>query len=188
MIFLSKQNNTSPGQSSNTEACVSILGLCLAIGLIGGAAALIYGIFIFILLNYVTYSYFFAGLVKGNLTATIGGGAVFGISALFSIILVLVFIYCLKNNNVNSNINQYPTSTHQHQHQHQHNHHVQHGQTSSHELAVISGIHKYDNHSQQQSSKTSSFVLSNQNNGLINNQNYRSVVNTNTKRNNYNRY
>jgi hypothetical protein len=182
MIFLSKQNNTSPGQSSNTEACVSILGLCLAIGLIGGAAALIYGIFIVLLLNYITYSYFFAGLVKGNLTATIGGAAVFGISALFSIILVLVFIYCLKNNNVNSNINQ-------HQHQHQHNHHVQHGQTSSHELAVISGIHKYDNHSQQQQpSKTSSFVLSNQNNGLINNQNYRSVVNTNTKRNNYNRY
>jgi hypothetical protein len=43
MIFFSKRNNAL-AQSSNTEACISILGLAAAIGLLGGAAALIYGI------------------------------------------------------------------------------------------------------------------------------------------------
>lgn len=42
MIFFSKRDNTG-GQSSNIEACVSILGLFLAIGIFGGLAALIYG-------------------------------------------------------------------------------------------------------------------------------------------------
>ena len=42
MIFLSKRPHKSDG-SSGKEACLSIIGLFLAIGLIGGLAGLIYG-------------------------------------------------------------------------------------------------------------------------------------------------
>jgi len=52
MIFFAKRNN-SPTQSSNTEACISILGLAVAIGLLGGAAALIYGMTFVLHLSYI---------------------------------------------------------------------------------------------------------------------------------------
>jgi hypothetical protein len=53
MIFFSKRDDAAR-QSSNMEACVSILGLILAVGLVGGLTVLIYGIFIFVyLLNYI---------------------------------------------------------------------------------------------------------------------------------------
>jgi hypothetical protein len=42
MIFFSKRSREQE-PSSNSEACLSILGLFLAIGIIGGAAGLIYG-------------------------------------------------------------------------------------------------------------------------------------------------
>jgi hypothetical protein len=50
MIFFSKRNN-APEQESTTEACVSIIGLILAIGLIGGLGTLIYGRDRYFLLN-----------------------------------------------------------------------------------------------------------------------------------------
>ena len=43
MIFFSKQKNGGQ-RSSSTEACVSILGLFVAVGVVGGLAALIYGL------------------------------------------------------------------------------------------------------------------------------------------------
>ncbi|CAF2879772.1 unnamed protein product [Rotaria sp. Silwood2] len=126
MIFSSKRSNTRR-RTPSVEACVSILGLFVAIGLIGGVAALIY--------------------VKGSLTGTIGGGIVFGVSAIFSIILVLVVKGCLKNNNVDSNTNETHSSADEHQFKR--NRQVEHEQVSSHEITVISEMHKYDQQQRQ---------------------------------------
>src|SRR5690349_1463975 len=85
---------------------------------------------------YIKYSFFCSGLVKGNLLATIVGGAAFGVSVIFSIILVLVFVYCLKNNNVNSNVNE--QRQHKQNRHRKQNHHVKYERNSPHEIRIIS--------------------------------------------------
>ena len=79
-----------------------------------------------------------------------------GLSAFFSVILALVFIYCLKNNNVESQEEEQHSSTHQRpykrDHHQKHHRHIKHEQTSMQEITVISGVHKYDGHSQHQPS------------------------------------
>ncbi|CAF3467901.1 unnamed protein product [Rotaria sp. Silwood1] len=128
MIFSLKRSNTQ-GRSPSIETCVSILGLFLAMGLIGGIGALIYG------------------LIRPSLTGMIGGGVVFGVSAIFIIILVLVLKGCFKNNNVNSNTNDLQSSTDGRQFRR--NHQVEREQVSSHEITVISETHKYDQQQQK---------------------------------------
>ncbi|CAF3306898.1 unnamed protein product [Rotaria socialis] len=91
MIFISKHNNGHLN-SSNKEACLSIIGLFLVIGSIGGLAGLIYG------------------LVKDGSTATIAGAIVLAVSILFSIIFVFLIVFCLNDNNNDSSTNQH----HQH--------------------------------------------------------------------------
>lgn len=168
-------------------------------------------------------------MVKGNLSGTIGGAIVLGVSAIGSVILAVVFLCCLKNNNVNSNDNQQRSTANQRHHKqnrHQNpNRQIRTEQNSSHEVIMMSGVHKHDNHSSHQQqqqqqhsneydpkkfsppiqsnglvdstnsgygkqlpqspSKTSSFAYLNQSNGSTNNQ---SPINSNAKRNNYNRH
>ena len=61
----------------------------------------------------------FAGIVRDSSTGTIGGGIVFGVSTIFSVILALVFICCLKNNDVNTNTNNERSSANPHQYEQQ---------------------------------------------------------------------
>jgi hypothetical protein len=173
MLFLSKRDNSS--EQSGTETCVSVLGLLLATGIIGGIAALVYGIFIFFFkLNFIRYFlFFFVGIIKGNSSGIIGGGVVLGVSVFFSIILALVFVFCLKNNNVNSNINEQRSHTNQRQYKQnrhqQQNRQIKHEHTSSHQITVISGVHKSNNHPQQQQSNeygTKNFLPPYQRGGL----------------------
>jgi Na+-transporting methylmalonyl-CoA/oxaloacetate decarboxylase gamma subunit len=110
---------------------------------------------IFYLIKYEIHL-FVVGLVRGNSPATIGGGIALGVSFVFSIILTLVFVYCLKNNNVNSNVHEQRPHQHQqirHKKQHRQNNHEQ---NSSHQVTVISGMHKYDNNHHQQQQPYSS--------------------------------
>lgn len=160
--------------------------------------------------------FIFSGLVKGNLSATIGGGIVLGVSAVFSVILALVFVYCLKNNDVDSNVNEQRSLPHQqNRHQKQHRQ-INREQTSSREITVVSEIHKYDNQKQyspngyslnQLSPSVQSIGLTHSTNSGFGrqlpqspsktssfyfNQNNGSMVNqnqqANIKRNNYNRH
>jgi len=134
----------------------------------------------------------------------IGGGVILGVSVFFSIILALVFVFCLKNNNVNSNINEQRSHTNQRQykqnHHQQQNRQIKHEHTSSHEITVISGVHKSHNHPQQQQQQsneygTKNFLPSYQRGGLTDSTNsgYGKQIpqppsNPNTKQNNYNRH
>ncbi|CAF1205818.1 unnamed protein product [Rotaria magnacalcarata] len=112
MIFISKHNNERL-HSSNKEACLSIIGLFLAIGSIGGLAGLIYG------------------LVKDNSSATIAGATVLAVSIIFSIMFVFLIVFCLKNNNNDSNTNQH------HQHRRKQNFRIK-QENSSPEIKTIS--------------------------------------------------
>jgi hypothetical protein len=84
------------------------------------------------------------------MSGTIGGAVALGVSLLFSIILALVFVYCLKNNNVDEQ-RSVPHHNKHMRHQKQHRQRTR-EQTSSHEITVISGVHKFDNQQQQHSS------------------------------------
>ncbi|CAF1102188.1 unnamed protein product [Adineta ricciae] len=123
MIFFSKQKNGGQ-RSSSTEACVSILGLFVAVGLVGGLAALIYG------------------LVKGSASGVIGGGVVLGVSVVTGVILALVFIFCLKNVVDESNeSNQQATNRGRQRHR---RHHGEREPTTSHEVSHVTAMHRYD--------------------------------------------
>ncbi|CAF2371667.1 unnamed protein product [Rotaria sp. Silwood2] len=119
MIFISKRNIGNE-HSSNKEACLSIIGLFLTIGFIGGLAGLIYG------------------LVKGSLSGTIGGAIVLGISIFLTIIFVFTIVICLKNNNINSNTNQQ-----QHHRERKQNRQTKHDD-SLREIKTISTVQKYE--------------------------------------------
>ncbi|UJR30810.1 hypothetical protein I4U23_018328 [Adineta vaga] len=140
MIFFSKQKNNAR-QTSSSEACISIIGLFIAVGLLGGLSALIYG------------------LIKGSSSGKIGGGIVLGVSVIAAIIFALVFIFCLKNNNTNSDEND-QQSTSNRPRQRQQRRHGKHEQTTSREISHVSAVPRYDNrrppplHQQQQQQHT----------------------------------
>ncbi|CAF1461521.1 unnamed protein product [Adineta steineri] len=93
MIFLSKRPNRYQG-SSTREACLSIVGLFLSIGLIGGLAGLIYG------------------LVTNSAPSTMFGAIAFSISLFFTIIFILVIIFCLKSVTGDSNKKRHKQNAH----------------------------------------------------------------------------
>ncbi|CAF0720462.1 unnamed protein product [Adineta steineri] len=163
MIFFSKHNNASR-HSSSTEACVSILGLFIACGILGGLAALIYGIKIlfFFLLTSKKYS-FILGLVRGISSGTIGGGIVLGVSLICAVILTIVFVCCLKKTDGNSDANEQRSAGnhphhrnnnnnhhHHHHHQQQHNRQGNHGHIPTSEMTRVSEVQRYDHHHHQQ--------------------------------------
>ncbi|CAF3041117.1 unnamed protein product [Rotaria socialis] len=111
------------------ESLISIIGLFLACGLLGGLGTLIYG------------------LIEGNSTGTLGGGVVLGVSAAFSMLLVLFIILCFKNNDVDSNTNERQSSTNVHQHKRKP--HVKHRDTSVHEIEAVPEIHIYEQQEQK---------------------------------------
>ncbi|CAF1420517.1 unnamed protein product [Adineta steineri] len=143
MIFFSKHNNASR-HSSSTEACVSILGLFIACGILGGLAALIYG------------------LVRGISSGTIGGGIVLGVSLICAVILTIVFVCCLKKTDGNSDANEQRSAGnhphhrnnnnnhHHHHHQQQHNRQGNHGHIPTSEMTRVSEVQRYDHHHHQQ--------------------------------------
>jgi hypothetical protein len=99
MLFLTKRHTGGSGQKSGKETCLSILGLFLAICLIGGLAALIYGrgrnenrSFIFM----CSFRWLRSGLVVGRLSVTIAGAVVFGVGVLFTVVFILLVFFCLK--------------------------------------------------------------------------------------------
>ncbi|CAF0907307.1 unnamed protein product [Adineta ricciae] len=112
MIFLSKRPNRSQA-SSGKEACLSIIGLFLAIGLVGGLTALIYG------------------LIKGNSSGVIGGGIALGVSIFLTVLFVLLIVFCLKTEHLSSH-----TRRHNPKGQMRHT-------PSSHEIPSISIEQKY---------------------------------------------
>ena len=144
------------------------------------------------------------------MAGTIGGAVVLGVSLLFSIILALVFVYCLKNNNVNSDSDERRSVPHHNKHMRHHNQQRRRTreQTSSHEITVISGVHKFDNHQQYSpngydhnhvSPPTQSFGLSDSTNSGYGRQlpqtpsktssfNFNSNQQSNMRRDNYDRH
>ena len=145
MLYVSKRS-TGEQQSSGVETIVSISGLIIAIGFLGGLSSLIYG------------------LVRGSSQGTIGGGIVLGVSIICGVLLALVFIFCLKNNNnINSNtqtnqsVGAAGTNKRNRNGNHQQKHRAQQRQfkpehSSSHEITVISGVHTFEKSSQQRQS------------------------------------
>ncbi|CAF2097726.1 unnamed protein product [Rotaria magnacalcarata] len=135
MIFSSRQRSNGIQRSPNMESYISIIGLFLACGLLGGLSTLIYG------------------LIKGSSTETFGGGVVLGVSAAFSVLLVLFVILCLKNNDVDSNTNERQSSTNVHQHKRAA--HVKHRDISvheiqaAHEIQAVPEIHTYEQEQEQ---------------------------------------
>ncbi|CAF3481645.1 unnamed protein product [Rotaria socialis] len=129
MIFSSRKRSNEIRKSPNMESLISIIGLFLACGLLGGLGTLIYG------------------LIEGNSTGTLGGGVVLGVSAAFSMLLVLFIILCFKNNDVDSNTNERQSSTNVHQHKRKP--HVKHRDTSVHEIEAVPEIHIYEQQEQK---------------------------------------
>ncbi|UJR15793.1 hypothetical protein I4U23_002725 [Adineta vaga] len=113
MIFLSKRPHRNE-HLSGKEACLSIIGLFLAIGLIGGLAGLIYG------------------LIKSNSSATIAGGISFGIAVFLTVIFFLMIVFCLNTHQFDSKPNRH--------HQNGQKKHI----NTSHELPSISTGQTYD--------------------------------------------
>lgn len=141
MIFFSKQKNTGQ-RSSSTEACVSILGLFIAVGFVGGLAALIYGLKFHP--HQCPISIFLIGLIKGSSSGVIGGGVVLGVSVVSGVILALVFIFCLKKAVEESNeSNQQATNRAR---QRQRRHRGEREPTTSHEVSHATATHRYDHY------------------------------------------
>ncbi|CAF0793921.1 unnamed protein product [Rotaria sp. Silwood1] len=183
MIFISKRN-IGNGHSSNKEACLSIIGLFLAVGFIGGLAGLIYG------------------LVKGSSSGTIAGAIVLGISIVLTIIFVFTVVLCLKNNNINSNTNQQQQQHHQRKQNRQTKHDY-----SLREIKTISTVQKYEQNNdlnkQMFSSSISRKLAEKKNYGFTKhtiqpssksfiftylNDSHSSINSNNSRQNNYNRH
>ena len=138
MLFLAKRHPAGAEQRSSKEGCLSILGLLLAIALIGGLAALIYGrrnesrAFVFT----SSLLWLRSGLVVHSQSATITGAIVFGVAVCFTVLLVLLIFYCLKQN---------PSTTSQQQQRRPHRQEMSHVQTSQ-TVNTVSHPPRYEQH------------------------------------------
>jgi hypothetical protein len=103
MLFLSKRPNRSQN-APGAEACLSIIGLFLAIALISGLAGLIYGQcdpWTSLLISRIRL--FPSGLTNNSSSAVVAGAAVFGVSLPLGIIFVLTIVFCLKTTQTKPN-------------------------------------------------------------------------------------
>ena len=92
MIFLSR---AEPTRRSGKEACLSIIGFFIAIGIIVGIAGLIFGNKNLRLVCFFNL-FVLLGLVKNYTSATIAGGVVLGVSIFLTILFILTLGSCLK--------------------------------------------------------------------------------------------
>lgn len=91
MLFLNKRNHTDQRRSGK-DACLSIIGLFLAIAIITGLAGLIYGKS---MINFISIAIVSClGLVKSVMTMIIAFGIVLGVSVVCTVLFILLIVIC----------------------------------------------------------------------------------------------